>query len=62
MAYRNLSNAAVVIQWITTCHKNRVVKTLWRVHITSLTTSMSTVRFLIDIMLILKACFIISYE
>ena len=29
--------------------------TLWRVYITSLTTSVSTMRFLIEIMLILKA-------
>ena len=29
--------------------------TLWRVHITSLTTSVSTMRFLIEIMFVLKA-------
>ena len=46
------------IQWITSCHKNRMttrVITLWRVHVTSLTTSMSTVRFLVETKFILNA-------
>ena len=65
MAYWKLSYAAVVIQWITSGHKNRIttrVKTLWRVLIMSLTTSMSTMRFLIDIMFILESRFINSYN
>ena len=40
------------------CHINRLtthVITLWRVHVTSLTTSVSTIRFLIEIMVILNA-------
>ena len=44
----------VVIQWITSCHKNHMntcVITLSRVEVTSLTTSMSTMRFLAEIML-----------
>ena len=47
-----------VIQWITSSHKNRMttrVITLWRVHITSLTKSVSAMHFLIEIKLILKA-------
>ena len=47
-----------VIQWMTSCHKNRMttrVITLWRVDVTSLTTSMSTMRLLLDILSILKA-------
>ena len=47
-----------VIQWITSCHKNRMtirVITLWRVYVTSLTTSVSSMRFLCEIMFILKA-------
>ena len=46
-----------VIQWITSCHKNRMttrVITLWRVFVTSFATSVSTMRFLIEIMFILK--------
>ena len=41
------SHDIAVIQWITSCHKNRITTrliTLWRVHITSLTTSMPTKR------------------
>ena len=49
-----LSYDVAVIQWITSCHKNRVV-TLWCVDVTSLTTSVPTMRFLIEIMFILKA-------
>ena len=40
------------------CHKNRItlpVITIWRVHVTSLTTSVSTMQFRIEIMFILKA-------
>ena len=47
-----------IIQWITSCLKNRIttrVITLSRVDVTSLTTSVSTMRFLIEIMIILKA-------
>ena len=46
------------IQWITSCHKNRMttrIITLRRVYVTSLTTSMSTMYFLIEIMFILKS-------
>ena len=51
MEYLHLSFDVAVIQWITSCHKNRMttrVISLWRVHITSLTTSMLTMRFLIE--------------
>ena len=44
-----LSYDVAVIQYITSCHKNHIntrVKTLWREHVTSLTTSMSAMRFL----------------
>ena len=47
-----------VNQWITSYHKNRMttlVITLWRVYVTSLTTSVSTMRSLIEIMFILEA-------
>ena len=53
-----LSHDVAVIQWITSCHKNRMttrVITLLRVHVTSLTTSVSAMRFRIEIMFILKA-------
>ena len=52
-----LSYGIAVIQWIMSCHKNRMkihVITLWRVYVTSLTTSMSAKRFLTEIMLIFK--------
>ena len=45
-------------QWITSCHKNRMttrVITFWRIDVTSFTTSVSTLRFLIEILSILKA-------
>ena len=46
----NISSYDVaVIQRIASCQKNHMtarVKTLWRLHVTSLTTSMSTMRFL----------------
>ena len=54
----NLSYDVAVIQWITSCHKNRMttcVITLWRVDVTSLTTSVSTMRFLFEILSFLKA-------
>ena len=47
-----------VIQWITSCHKNLMtarVITLWRVDVTSLTTSVSAMHSLIETMFILKA-------
>ena len=50
-----LSHNVAVIQWITSCHKNRMttrVITLWRERVTLLTTSMSTLRFLIKIICI----------
>ena len=53
-----LSYDAAVIQWITFFHKTGMTTraiTLCRVHVTSLTTSMSAMRFLFEIMLILKA-------
>ena len=52
-----LSYDVAVIQWITSCHKNRIITrviTLWRVYVTSLTTSVSTMRFLMEIMSILN--------
>ena len=53
-----LSYGVAVIQWIMSCHKNRMttrVITLWRVYVTSLTTSVATMRFNIEQMFILKA-------
>ena len=53
-----LSHDVAVIQWITACHKNRMttrVITLRRVHVTSLTTSVSTTRYLLEILSIFKA-------
>ena len=47
----HLSCDVAVIKWITSCHKNRMttrVITLWRVYITSLTTSVSAMRSLIE--------------
>ena len=46
------------MQWIMSCHENRMttlVITLWHVHVMSLITSMSTMHFHIEIILILKA-------
>ena len=63
-----LSYDVTVIQWITSCHKNRMtarVVTLWCEHVTSSTTSVSTMRFHIELMFILKAItsrFIVSYD
>ena len=45
-----LSYDVAVIQWITSCHKNRMTTrliTLWRVDVASLTTSVSTMHFLL---------------
>ena len=56
--YIHLSYDVAVIQWITSCHKNRMITrviTLWRVDVTSLTTSVSTKRFHSELMFILKA-------
>ena len=54
-----LSCDVAVIQWITSCHKNRmttpVIITLWRVYVMSLTASVSTMRVLNAIMHILEA-------
>ena len=55
--YLHLSYVAA-IQWITSCHKSRMttrVITFWRVCVMSLTTSVSTMRFHIELMFILKA-------
>ena len=57
VCYFDLSLDVAVVQWITLCHKNRMttrVTKLWWVHVTSLTTSMSSMRFLIEIMFVLK--------
>ena len=54
----NLSHDVAVIQWITSCHKNRMttrVITLWRTDVNSLTTSMSAMCFLLEDLSILKA-------
>ena len=54
----NLSYDVAVIQWITSCNKNHMttrVITLWRVNVTSLTTSVSTMRFVAEIMFFLRA-------
>ena len=54
----NLSYDGAVIQWIASCHKNPMtsrVITLLRIHVTSLTTSESTMHLRIEIMFILKA-------
>ena len=56
--YAYLSYDVAVIQWITSCHKNRMttcVITLWRVDVTSMTTSLSAMRFLLEILPNLKA-------
>ena len=52
MAAMGLSYDIAVNQWITSCHNNRMttrVVTLRRVHVTSLTTSVSTMLFFIEI-------------
>ena len=51
----NLSHDVAVNQWVTSCHKNHMttrVVILWRVHVPSFT---ATMRFLIEIVFILKA-------
>ena len=53
-----LSYDAAVIQWIMSCHKYRMttrIITLWGERVTSLITSLSTMRFHIELMFILKA-------
>ena len=53
-----LSYDVAVIQWITSCRKNHMttrVITLLRVHVTSLTKTVSTMRFHNKIMLIFMA-------
>ena len=63
-----LSYDVAVIQWITSCRKNRMttrVIILWRVDITSSTTSVSAMRILAEIMLIfwaIKSNFKGSYD
>ena len=55
--YMCLSYDIAVIQWITSCHKNHMithVKTRWCIQVTSLTTSMSAVHFLNEVIFILK--------
>ena len=57
MLKTDLSYDVAVVQWITSCHKycmtTRII-TLWHIHVTSLTTSLSTM-FSFEIMFILKA-------
>ena len=58
LEYLYLLHEVAVIQWITSCHKNHMatrVITLLSVRVTSLTTSMSTMRFVVEIMLLSKA-------
>ena len=58
MQYTLLSYNVAVTQWIKSCYKNRMttcVITLWCVDVTSLTTSVSAMPFLAEIMLILWA-------
>ena len=53
-----MSYDVAVIQWITSCHKNRMdirVKTLCRVDVTSVTMFVSAMRFLIEKMVKWKA-------
>ena len=53
-----LSYGITIIQWIMLCHKNHMtthVITLKRIHVKSLTMSLSTMLFLIEMMFILKA-------
>ena len=58
VAHVYLSYDVVVIQWIMSYHINRMttrVITLWRERVTSMTTSMPSMRFRYEIMFILKA-------
>ena len=60
-----LSYDVAVIQWITSCHENRMttrVITLWRVHVTSLTTSVSTILFILKVIKSRLKGHVISYE
>ena len=62
----DLSYDVAVIQWITSCNKNRMtthVITLWQVHATSSTTSVSTMRFSLNIAYLktMKSHFDVSY-
>ena len=57
-----LSHDVAVIQWIKSCHKKKKrismttrVMIFWRVHVATLATTLSTVGFLFEIMIILKA-------
>ena len=62
MQETSFSYDVAVIQWITSSHKNGMAKrviTLWRVHITSLTTPVSTMHFLFEIMFILKVVVVV---
>ena len=46
---------SLLLEWITSCRKNRMtthVITLWRVDVTSLTTPVPTVRFLLEFFLL----------
>ena len=57
-----LSYDVAVIQWITSCHKNRVTTraiSRLRVHVTTLATSVPKTRFLLDILSSLKAIYVI---
>ena len=52
-----ISHDVAVIQQLILCHKNCMtthVITLWCIHVTSLTTPVSAMRFLIEILFILK--------
>ena len=59
--YRDVSshiNIFIIRPGCYSCHKNRMTErviTLWRVHVTSLTTSLSTMCFLIEIKFSLNA-------
>ena len=56
--YLHFSHDVAVLQWITSCHKNHMttrVITLWGACLTSLTTSVSTMPFHIELIIILKA-------
>ena len=55
---RYLSYDVAVIEWITSCHKNRMtthIIILWQVHVASLTMSMSAMHFLLYIKFVLNA-------
>ena len=57
LIHAQLSYDIAVIQWITLCHINSMtsqVTTLWGIEVTSLTTSVSTMPFHIEIIFILE--------